>query len=63
MSGKISPAFEPFLAGSGPNDKCDAIVIYRTPADDNPPPMSELAAVRGRRGASVLDELQPGKHR
>jgi subtilisin family serine protease len=42
MSGKISPAFEPFLAGSGPNDKCDAIVIYRSPADDNPPPMSEL---------------------
>jgi subtilisin family serine protease len=25
------------LAGSGPNDKCDAIVIYRTPSDDNPP--------------------------
>jgi subtilisin family serine protease len=42
MSGKISPAFEPFLAGSGPNDKCDAIVIYRTPVDDNPPPMSEM---------------------
>jgi subtilisin family serine protease len=26
---KISPAFEPFLAESGPNDKRDAIVIYR----------------------------------
>jgi subtilisin family serine protease len=42
MSGKVSPAFEPFLTGSGPNDKCDAIVIYRAPSDDNPPPMSEL---------------------
>jgi serine protease AprX len=42
MSGKISPAFEPFLTGSGPNDKCDAIVIYRAPSEDNPPPMSEL---------------------
>ena len=42
MSGKISPAFEPFLAGSGPNDKCDAIVIYRAPSEESPPPMSEL---------------------
>ncbi|MDH5507440.1 MAG: S8 family serine peptidase [Anaerolineae bacterium] len=28
---KISPAFEPFLAESGKNDKRDAIVIYRAP--------------------------------
>lgn len=28
---KISPAFEPFLAESGPNDRRDAIVIYRAP--------------------------------
>ena len=28
---KISPAFDPFLADSGPNDKRDAIVIYRAP--------------------------------
>jgi subtilisin family serine protease len=48
MSGKVSPAFEPFLEGSGPNDKCDAIVIYRTPSDDNPPPMSELREVDRR---------------
>lgn len=27
---KISPAFEQYLTGSGPNDKRDAIVIYRT---------------------------------
>lgn len=36
---KISPAFEPFLAESGPNDKRDAIVIYRA---------SEVGGVRGR---------------
>lgn len=28
---KVSPAFEPFLADSGPNDKRDAIVIYEAP--------------------------------
>ncbi len=39
---KISPAFEPFLAESGPNDKRDAIVIY------NAPQTEEGARVRGR---------------
>lgn len=38
---KISPAFEPFLAESGPNDKRDAIVIYRVPTVEGP-------RVRGR---------------
>ncbi len=38
---KISPAFEPFLADSGPNDKRDAIVIYRAPE-------AEHVHVRGR---------------
>jgi len=38
---KISPAFEPFLAESGPNDKRDAIVIYRAPE-------SKSLNVRGR---------------
>ena len=33
---KISPAFEPFLAASGPNDRRDAIVIYRAPGGDEP---------------------------
>lgn len=32
LTTKISPAFEPFLADSGPNDKRDAIVIYRSPS-------------------------------
>jgi len=38
---KISPAFEPFLAESGPNDKRDAIVIYSAPTEEKP-------SVRGR---------------
>ena len=36
MSAKISPAFEPFLAESGRNDKRDAIVIYRAPMPEGP---------------------------
>jgi subtilisin family serine protease len=36
---KISSAFDAFLADSGPNDKRDAIVIYRVPQDA--PPRSE----------------------
>ena len=35
---KISKAFDAFLSGSGPNDKRDAIVIYRVPQDDSFPP-------------------------
>ena len=38
---KISPAFEPFLADSGPNDKREAVVIYRAPP-------AEVPHVRGR---------------
>jgi subtilisin family serine protease len=39
MSGeaKISPAFEPFLAQSGRNDKIDAIVVYRAPMPEESP--------------------------
>lgn len=33
---KISPAFDPFLSESGPNDRRDAIVIYRTPSETIP---------------------------
>jgi subtilisin family serine protease len=39
---KISPAFDPFLADSGPHDKRDAIVVYRAPG-----PSGE-GRVRGR---------------
>ncbi len=37
MTAKVSPAFEPFLAESGRNDKRDAIVIYRAPTPECPP--------------------------
>ncbi|HEU4710318.1 MAG TPA: S8 family serine peptidase [Pyrinomonadaceae bacterium] len=51
---KISPAFEQYLADGRPNDKRDAIVIYRTPS------VGEEPRVRGRWRAlkERLDEVQ-----
>ncbi len=43
---KISPAFAPFLAESGPNDIRDAIVIFRAPKPEAPPPHGRLRALR-----------------
>lgn len=43
---KISPAFEPFLAESGNNDKRDALVIYRTYADSVPPLRGRLRSLK-----------------
>ncbi|MCI0525101.1 MAG: S8 family serine peptidase [Acidobacteria bacterium] len=43
---KISPAFAPFLADSGPNDIRDAIVIFRTPKIEEPPSRGRLRALR-----------------
>jgi serine protease AprX len=45
---KISPAFEPFLARSGPNDKRDAIVIYRAPEVKEKHPRGRLRVLRQR---------------
>ena len=50
---KISAAFDAFLADSGPNDKRDAIVIYRAPQDARPrtkskTPTDRLNYVRAR---------------
>src|SRR5262245_20736039 len=42
---KISPAFAPFLADSGPDDVREAIVIFRSP---DRPPESEEKSPRGR---------------
>ena len=39
---KISPAFDPFLEESGPNDRQDAIVIYRAPISSFRPEQSRL---------------------
>jgi len=45
---KISPAFEEFLAESGPNDKRDAIVVYDAPAADAPRLRGRLRVLRER---------------
>lgn len=45
---KISPAFEPFLAESGPNDKRDAIVIYRAPVAGEPRLRGRLRELKKR---------------
>ncbi len=45
---KISPAFEPFLEDSGPNDKRDAIVIYKAPMDDGPRVRGRLREIKRR---------------
>lgn len=43
---KISKAFDAFMADSGPNDKRDAIVIYRAPRDEFPALVSKDPAER-----------------
>jgi subtilisin family serine protease len=45
---KISPAFAPFLADSGPNDIRDAIVIFRSPESDEPPQRGRMRALKAR---------------
>jgi len=45
---KISPAFEPFLAGSGANDKREAIVLYRPPESDGPRLRGRLRTLKKR---------------
>src|SRR5579872_92514 len=45
---KISPAFEPFLARSGPHDKRDAIVIYRVPGSEDKRPRGRLRILKQR---------------
>ena len=48
IQNKISKAFEPFLSDSGPNDKRDAIVIYRSPKVDRPRARGRLRALQRR---------------
>lgn len=49
---KVSPAFAPFLAESGPNDIRDAIVIFRSagnsPEQEAPPSTGQLRALSAR---------------
>ena len=44
----ISPAFDPFLAGSGVNDKREAIVLYRTPKPQTPPVRGRMRELKKR---------------
>ncbi len=48
MTGKISRAFEPFFAESAPNEKRDAIVIYRAPAVEQLPVRGRLRELKKR---------------
>lgn len=45
---KVSPAFAPFLADSGPNDIRDAIVIFRSPEQEEPPPRGRMRALKAK---------------
>ena len=45
---KISPAFEPFLADSRPNDKRDAIVIYKAPTNESMNVRGRLRELKAR---------------
>src|SRR5215470_15676622 len=57
---KISPAFAPFLADSGPDDIREAIVIFRSP--DRPPEQEEQApSARLRALAEKLKEVESRK--
>ena len=46
--GKISKAFDPFMSDSGPHDKREAIVIYRSPQVEQLPEPIALRASRIR---------------
>jgi len=45
---KISPAFEPFLADSGPADEREAIVVFRGPETAEPRVRGRLRALKQR---------------
>ena len=45
---KISPAFEPFLAQSGANERRDAIVIYDAPSSEGPRVRGRIRALKQR---------------
>ncbi len=45
---KISPAFEQYLAEGRPNDKRDAIVIYRPPGAEEPPVRGRMRALKAK---------------
>jgi serine protease AprX len=48
---KVSPAFQPFLADSGPEDKRDAIVVYKAPPLEGLPVRGRLRVLKQRLAA------------
>lgn len=58
---KISPAFEPFLADSGPNDKRDAIVIYRSEPPAEPQLRGRLRELKQRMGTRSPPAPRPSR--
>ncbi len=48
---KVSPAFQPFLADSGPEDKRDAIVVYKAPPLEGLPVRGRLRVLKQRMGS------------
>ncbi|MEC4812412.1 MAG: S8 family serine peptidase [Scytonema sp. PMC 1069.18] len=70
---KISPAFEPFLAEMGADDKRDAIVIYTAPVVEGMPSRGRLRELKKRlvevhqkaaiqRATEIFDEYQVASH-
>ena len=57
---KISPAFEPFMAHSGPNDKRDAIVIYQAPPPEDLRVRGRMRALRQR--LKAVEERAAAQH-
>jgi hypothetical protein len=45
---KVSPAFEPFLADSGEDDRREAVVIYRAPQSESPRLRGRLRELQDR---------------
>src|SRR5262245_2005328 len=65
---KVSPAFAPFLADSGPNDIREAIVIFRSPGSspgpEDQPATSQLRALSARlKEVESLSRAQQAIHR
>ena len=59
---KISKAFGAFMSHSGPNDKREAIVIYRSPEDDPRPPSRSQAPAKRLRYVKTREKRQKIAH-
>lgn len=55
---KVSPTFQPVLAQGGPNEKHEAIIVYRAPANNVPPVRGRLREIKKRLEA-VKEQHRP----